>query len=431
MLDIKQICRRLRLLDLIQEAGYTLQRSPALFLCACFIVAYLTHTLAPNPYWLMLELGLAGLALGSYLWKIDKCKSIVGYRTSILGYLALVFLCITAWGMRIDYARATKRFSSKSENLPTVTTLHRGLDNIGASPEISALLSGISLGQVPRTEEGRAIRQDFVHSGVAHLLAVSGFHTGVVAGILYFLLMSLPIGYNGHSRRGLILLGIWSFVALTGWAIPTVRAALMLSFYLIGKIISRPIRFSQVVALSAIVQFLYDPHVILSWSFLLSYAAVISIYIFHLRILNLFGAPQQPLLRMVWSSVSITLAAQIGVLPLCLYFFGSISWSFIWLSLPTTLLATLLIPLTLLFIVNIGIGSPLPQSLFASTLNFLGEQMLALVKLGSNATALQQTGQCPLWFVLLWWSSILAYALYIRLPKALHKNPPSLLDILT
>lgn len=428
----KQIWEWLRLSELIQEAGHTLQRSPALSLCLCFVLAYLPHSLFPSPYWLYIELGLIALILLSYIWLVHRVRrGQVGYGASISGYLALTLLCTTLWGMRIDSAQSTNTYLRHSSPLDVAEVLRQRLEETRISPQVSAMLSGLSLGDIPKTVEGKSIREQFILSGMAHLLSVSGFHLGVVAGMLHILLMRLPIGRNGRCGRSLVILGTWGFVALTGWAIPTVRAALMLSLYLIGRIIYRPIRFSQILALSAVVQLIYDPHIASSWSFSLSYAAVTSIYILYPKIFALFGSVKQPLLRYLWSAFSITLAAQVGVLPLCFYYFGKVSWSFIWLSLPASLLAVMLIPLTLLFILcsmwSVSLAF-LPY--LGSLLGFLGSQMLALVDLGSRTTSLHQVGTWPLWLVLVWWLAILVYSIYDKLPASPNKNSPSLLEIL-
>lgn len=431
MSDFGRIAKRLRLLELINEAGHTLQRSPALAFCVCFALAYMIHFWGVSRYWLYLELGGAVLSLIGYLYyKRREEVGYVGYRPSILGYLATFFLVLVLWGVRLEYAGVAKPFPIKNQPLELADRLRQELQQVGVRPETSILLTGLSLGDVPREGVGREVRANFVRSGVAHLLSVSGFHLGVVAGVLHFFLMRLPLGDRGRRRRLLVISGAWGFVALTGWAVPTIRAALMLSIYLIGRIICRPIRFSQLLALSAIAQFLYNPHIVQSWSFALSYAAVASIYLLSPWLIGILGQVQQPVLRYIWVALCITLAAQIGVLPLCLHYFGMVSWSFLWVALPASLLASLLIPITLLFAlcVFIGLGQPL-LALLGAVLDFLAEQMLSLVSLGSRA-ALYQSGDCPFWLVLLWWSIIILYALCTKLPKKPQENPPSLLEIL-
>lgn len=411
----RSIIRKLRLDELYQEAGNTLQRSPALFFCICLALAYVLHWDGGNGVglWRWVELGVALVGALGYALLFRLKRDEISYLPSLFGYMAVAALCVLLCGLRLELSEG--RRYGKATEVPTVamTTL-QALEADEVRPEVAAMLTGLSLGYIPRTLEGRQLRHSFVHSGLAHLLAVSGFHLAVVAGLLNLILLRLPIGGRGRIRRMIVLLGAWGFVALTGWAIPTVRAALMLSIYLIGRIITRPVQFGQLLSLTAAVQLLYDPYIIGTRSFTLSYAAVISIYFFYSYFFGLVGELRQPMLRWAWSAISVTLAAQLGVLPLCLYYFGTVSWSVLWLSLPTTLLSALLIPLSLLYsgLLNFGFNF----SLLAALLGYLGETMLYVVEYGSQASILQVSLVVPQWGVCLWWGLLCICALWLKLP---------------
>lgn len=424
---MKCIGQKIRLLELIQEAGRTLQRSPALSFFVCFLLAYVLHTWWQYHYLLHLELGSAALCLIVYLWCEREPNLAIGYKRSTLGYGATAMLVVFLWGMRIEATKSFNKWSAPRGQTEVLQTLDKALDEVTDRGDVEALLMGLTLGYVPPSREGRGVREYFVRSGVAHLLAVSGFHLAVVAGVVHLLLMSLPFGRYGRLRRGLVLLFAWGFVALTGWATPTVRAALMLSIYLIGRIFCRPIQFSQLLALSALLQLAYEPNLVQTKSFVLSYAAVLSIHLFYTKILGLFGRLEQPVFRYLWSAMSLTLSAQLGVLPICLYYFGAVSWSFLWVSLPAGLLATLLIPLTLLLMLGAMCGVVLP--LISSLVGYLGEIMLDVVALGSSVPALYQVGHCSLLVVWIWWCVLLLVAFYMKLPPVFEKKHTSLLDI--
>ena len=80
------------------------------------------------------------------------------------------------------------------------------------------------------------MRQQFAAAGVAHVLAVSGFHVAIVCGALSFVTFFLRHRVWGRWIRYLLLLvGLWGFANLTGLSPSAVRAALMLTFYLTGK----------------------------------------------------------------------------------------------------------------------------------------------------------------------------------------------------
>lgn len=72
--------------------------------------------------------------------------------------------------------------------------------------ETKRLLLGMTLGLVSHDAEGRALRQLFARGGVAHLLAVSGFHLAVVVGAVALLLGALPRLRRRERLRWVLLL---------------------------------------------------------------------------------------------------------------------------------------------------------------------------------------------------------------------------------
>ena len=69
------------------------------------------------------------------------------------------------------------------------------------SPYAETLLVGITLGYIPRDNAGKQLRSEFTSGGVAHLLAVSGFHLAVVVGAIGYVLSLLP-GIRRRQRLG-------------------------------------------------------------------------------------------------------------------------------------------------------------------------------------------------------------------------------------
>jgi competence protein ComEC len=58
---------------------------------------------------------------------------------------------------------------------------------------------------------------------------------------------------------------------------------------------------------------------------------------------------RNPLFRIPWGWIAVSLSAQLGTVGLCLYYFGQFSTIFLLANLPLTLLATILIPITLVW----------------------------------------------------------------------------------
>jgi competence protein ComEC len=186
----------------------------------------------------------------------------------------------------------------------------------------------------------------FSVTGVAHLLAVSGFHVAVVGGFLSFLFLSLEHRRVGRGVRYYLLIVLtWGFTLISGAAIPALRAAFMMTLYILGKLISRKSDIYNTLAASAFCLLWYNPHYLFDIGFQLSYTAVLSIHFFMPRLKNKIYV-RNPWLLTPWQWLMLSLSAQIGVTFLCLYHFGFVSTVSLLVNLPLTGIATLLIPLT-------------------------------------------------------------------------------------
>ena len=223
------------------------------------------------------------------------------------------------------------------------------LSETSLSPYAQHLLRTMTLGEKTHDALGKELRSSFVRGGVAHLLAVSGFHLAVVIGALSLLFSSLP-SLRRHARLRYLLLfaSAWGFTLVTGASIPTLRAAGMLSMYLGFRLLRRPVCALEVFTVPALIQLLLAPLSLLSASFLMTYLALVSIRLFYRPIEGLFGTLRTPLLRYLWSGIAMTLSVQPLLFPLSLYLFGSSSLAFLWSALLVVPLASLFIPVSLL-----------------------------------------------------------------------------------
>ncbi len=129
------------------------------------------------------------------------------------------------------------------------------------------------------------VLQDIRDSGLAHLLAISGLHIGLVAGLLFFaaraaLALVAPVALRYPIKKwaaGAGLLGAFAYLMLTGATIPTQRAFLMLTLVMLAVVLDRAWISMRLVAWAAAAVLLLAPESLLGPSFQMSFAAVIAL----------------------------------------------------------------------------------------------------------------------------------------------------------
>ena len=122
------------------------------------------------------------------------------------------------------------------------------------------------------------------NSGLAHLLAISGLHIGLVFGWSLLLLRAVPWPLGWQSGRNLLVLGLafalaLAYAWLAGFAIPTVRAIAALILLVMVALLKRRLSFSHYWLLLCTGLLLLQPFYLLSKSFWLSMLAVAMIFL--------------------------------------------------------------------------------------------------------------------------------------------------------
>lgn len=176
------------------------------------------------------------------------------------------------------------------------------------------------------------LRTAYAETGSMHALAVSGTHVGFLYIGLFFLLQRLPLrGRWGRFVENAVLLSaIWAFTFLTGATASVLRASVMFSTYLLGKAMFRDASVWNVLAASAFGLLMYNPYFLFDAGFQLSYAAVAGMVFFYPRFYRV-----SPILPKwadyAWQVLLVGFAAQLGTLPLSLYYFHQFP-VFFWLA---------------------------------------------------------------------------------------------------
>lgn len=173
-----------------------------------------------------------------------------------------------------------------------------------------------------RADLARSAIAGYAGTGIIHIIAISGLHLGLIyLSLLKLLTMVLP-GNRGRILKGLIIIIIlWLFSLITGGSPSVLRSALMFSLVVTGKFwVTRRGFIFNTLAASAFFLVLYEPYYLLNVGFQLSYIAVLSILLFQPVIAGLWKPKLLPM-KKIWELISVTLAAQVGTLPICLFYF--------------------------------------------------------------------------------------------------------------
>ena len=193
------------------------------------------------------------------------------------------------------------------------------LNQISFSKDELAIVQALILGQ--RKDINKQLYSEYTAAGAIHILAVSGLHIGIIYMILIFILSPLKrIFKNEIIVSILIVIILWGFAFLTGLSPSVIRAVTMFSFFAFAKSMNRETNSINTLFLSYFVLLIINPLWLFHVGFQLSYLAVFFI-LWLLPLFNKIYYPKGKVLKKIWGIITVTLAAQIGIIPLSLYYF--------------------------------------------------------------------------------------------------------------
>lgn len=287
---------------------------------------------------------------GDCLWVYGRFRALA-HSGAAKGYDAYWLNKGVSATSRVAAGRWHKVSSSRALSYSLLRLRNRLLSHfrqLELTPDEKAVIAALAFGYTTGLE--REVKNRFSVAGVAHLLAVSGFHVGVIAGFLVFLFGLLPRSpFFLIVKYAALVTAVWTFVLFTGMATPAVRAASVFSLYCAGRLVRRSADAYNTLAAAAFLMLAYAPCSLFDIGFQLSFIAVFFILYLQPRLSNRLPI-RNPAVRYGWNGLTVTLAAQIGTAPLCLYAFGSFPVLFIFTNFPLALLAVLLIPATFMWV---------------------------------------------------------------------------------
>lgn len=199
--------------------------------------------------------------------------------------------------------------------------------------ESAALVSALITGETAYL--GEDIREAFNVTGLAHILSISGTHFGLFSVLLFgffmFVINRLPYGllqrltiYMTPAQAAALLCipFMLMYLGISGGSVPAVRSFVMISLFLVGLLIGRKGFWLNSLLLAAVILVIWDPGVILSLSFQLSFIAVLFIG-FSVEKKEEMEDEEKKKRLPAWitNSLRLTLMASVGTAPLVAYHF--------------------------------------------------------------------------------------------------------------
>ena len=216
--------------------------------------------------------------------------------------------------------------------------------------ETRGVVLGILLGDKSSIEED--VRQNFADSSLSHILAVSGTHISYVVICISVLFKKLKL--NKNIRKVLTSLVLFMYLYLVDFSVSATRAVIMSTIVIMQMLFYRKQDTITTIAFSSIIILINNPYSILNIGFLLSYGGTIGIILFVNRISIESKEDFFQRFKSYLKDICIvTISAQTIIMPIIIYYFNTISFTFI----ISNIIASLIIgPIIMIGLVIIAIS---------------------------------------------------------------------------
>ena len=261
------------------------------------------------------------------------------------------------------------------------------------SKDAAALQTALSIGERFGFEDSHW--RTLQRTGTSHLVAISGLHVGLVAGLIFLLARSIALrmsvavaSRNAEVAASACLLAAGVYAALAGFTVPTQRALIMLAMAQLALLSRRSVSMSSGLSAAVLLVLAWDPAAPLSASFWLSFIAVALLW--QLARVEYSRAAERGALRPVAGVARVQWYMSLGLVPVTALFFNEVSLISPFVNvIAIPLFSFVLVPLTLLAVA-------------AAYLHPAGEFLVYLAGMPMHLTwnALATVGEWP-------WSSVL------------------------
>jgi competence protein ComEC len=190
--------------------------------------------------------------------------------------------------------------------------------NVGGERE-QAIASALVLGVTDGLDN--ELLNAYAATGAMHVLAVSGLHISIIYLIILWILKPLTKFRSGQWLLAAVSLTIlWTYAFITGLSPSVLRAVTMFSLMAVARAWSKNTNIYNTLAASAFLLLLYDPYMVMSVGFQLSYLAVLGIVYLQPKLCQLWE-PNNRFNNEVWKITCVAIAAQLATFSLGLLYF--------------------------------------------------------------------------------------------------------------
>ena len=231
-------------------------------------------------------------------------------------------ICATAYTPH--YQWLVRPCQTERTFLTSVKALHERLHDIyddhGINGEAGSIIEAMTIGR--KANLSSDTRNAYANAGISHILALSGFHVGIIVLMIQFFFLKniMPFRWQWISNL-LIIATLWCYALLTGMSPSLVRATTMFTILLLCQSFSRENIGINSCAFAFFFMLCINPFYLHNIGFQLSFIAVGGICLYAQRITH--SCPtHNPLIRFFWSLIFITFLCALFTAPLVDYYFG-------------------------------------------------------------------------------------------------------------
>ena len=220
-----------------------------------------------------------------------------------------------------DYEHLKSEKTIKQKTLQKINDSREYIINVHSeflkSPNLE-ILGGIVFGD-DAISPSKEIKQSFINSGLLHILAASGMNVAFIYGFFYQILAFLRVNYRTNLLLSILMVVIYTL--MTGMGASVIRAAFMLIFVLVGKLIDRDAHSIALLSFVALLMLIYNPMYINDVGFQLSFIVTFGILVTAPAVVKF----NNKIKDFIVGNITIPIIAQLWVIPIQIFYFNNIS----------------------------------------------------------------------------------------------------------